>query len=336
MRTALKTLLTLVLVAMLAIPALAAATITPVVKTHADEWGPASGSGGITWNRYTKTDAWVNADTGGGVFRVNPSTTSAWNGSIEGNVLTYQQTDRRRLRSDIFRYDIVAKDRQATPSYVNTKWWEYWPTQSGPWILFARTNVGYGQKREWRQILLVDTVTGEKRVLAKGPESSNFWPAQVNGLWAVWGDCPRAACVVYLYDITGDVKTKIPQSAFHQYSPAVSADGTMYYVRSGRACGKNVSIIRRAPDGTESTLYSFPDGTDAGDLYVDDDATQDLYFEDMDCANNWATDIYKITGADTASPVIDVIAGAPDGEGGELVGHGQLTRQQRAAARMTP
>lgn len=336
MPTALKPLLALVLVAALAIPALATATITPVVKTRADEWGPAAGSGGITWNRYTKTDSWVNADTGAGAFRVNPNSTWAWNGSIEGDVLTYQQTDRRHWYSDIFRYDIVAKNKEAAPSFVNTKWWEYEPTQSGPWILFGRTNAGYGLKKEWRRLLLVNTDTSDKRVLAKGSRGATFWPSQVSGLWVVWDDCPNDVCVVYLYDIAGGVKTKIPQGGFHQATPAVSSDGTMYYVRSGNSCGRHVSIIRRAPDGTESTLYSFPDGIHAGDLYVDDDATQDLYFEDIDCANNWTSDIYKITGADTASPVIDVIAGAPDGEGGELVGHGQLTRQQRAAARMTP
>ncbi len=335
MRTALKTLLTLVLVAMLAIPALAVATITPVVTTHADEWGPAAGSGGVTWNRYSKRDSWVNADTGSGPFRVNPATTWAWNGSIEGSVLTYQQTDRRHWRSDILRYDIVTKSKQAAPSYVNTKWWEYWPSQSGDWVLFARTNVGYGKKREWRQLLLVNTYTGEKRVLTKGPKGADFEPTQVDGLWAVWDDCSTNVCVVYLYDIAGGVKTKIPQGGYHQHSPAVASDGTMYYVRSGNACGRHVSIIRRAPDGTESTLYSFPDGEHAFDLYVDDAATQDLYFQDVDCANNWVGDIYKITGADTAAPIVDVIAAVPDGESSELSGHGRLTQQQGVAARMT-
>ena len=56
------------------------------------------------------------------------------------------------------------------------------------------------------------------------------------------------------------------KGAADQYSPAVSSDGTMYYTRGGNSCGKNISLIRRASDGTETTLYSFASGVDAGDL----------------------------------------------------------------------
>lgn len=310
-KTPLKVLIALLLVALVALPALAATSLTSVVQTPADEWGPAAGSGGIAWNRYTKSSAWVLADTGGVPFRVNPSNTWAWTGSIEGDILTYQRANRRG--SDILAFDIATVTSVASPAHVNSKWWEYYPSASGQWVLFARTNVGYGRKHEWRRLILANKVTGETRVLANGGRGASFLPGQVSGDWVVWHNCPKYVCDVYRYQISSATTLKIPKVGPDQHSPAISSDGTMYYVRQGNACGSNATIIRRAPDNSEVVLYSFPDGVEAAELYVYDGPQQDLYLQDVDCGNRYKSDIYKVSSANTAAPVVSQSQADVDG-----------------------
>lgn len=302
MRNSLKALIVLVLVLLVALPALAAASLTSVVQTTADEWGPAAGSGGIAWNRYTKSDSWIFADNGGAPFRVNPTSTWAWTGSIEGDILTYQRANRRG--SDIVAFDIVTRTPVASPAHVNSKWWEYGPSASGQWVFFARTNVGYGRKHEWRKLILANKVTGETRRLAKGGKGAKFYPGQVSGDWVVWYSCPKYVCDVHRYQISSSTTLKIPKVGPDQHSPAISSDGTMYYVRQGNACGSNAVIIRRLPDNSEAVLYSFPGGVQAGELYVYDGPQQDLYLQDVDCGNGYESDIYKVSSANTAAPVV--------------------------------
>lgn len=292
-----------VLVAGIAVEAASAeVTLTPEVTTRADEWGPAAGSGGIAWNRYNRRDSWVLARVGTDTFRVNSPRTYAWTGSIEGTELVYQRANRRG--SDIVTFDLASRSKMPSPDYVNTRWWEYYPTASGDWVFFARTNVNYGQRREWRRLVLVNTVTGKSRTLAKGPRRAELVPGQVSGDWAVWYECPESGCVVYRYQISTKTKALIPQGGPEQYEPAVSSDGTMYFLRSGSACGRNVTLVRRTLGGTESVLYAFAKGIDADGLYVYDGLSQDLYLDDVDCYNGNEGDIYKVSSADTAAPVI--------------------------------
>ena len=298
-----ESLLVVALVAFLAVPAMAAVTLTPVVKTRADEWGITVGSGGMAWNRYNRSDSWILADTGGGRFRVNSTRTWAWTGSIEGDVLIYQKATSRR--SNIAAFDLTTKSSVQPPQHVNSRWWEYYPKASGEWVLFGRTNVGYGAKREWRKLILTNTVTGKSRTLLRGGPQAHFDPGQVSGDWVVWDECPGGVCDVYRYQISSATKTKIPQEASDQFSPAIAADGTMYFVRtSGNRCGRNASIVRRTLDGTETILYSFPRGVEASYMFLHDGVEQDLYLGDVDCSNDYESDIYMIAGADTAGPVL--------------------------------
>jgi len=301
-------LLVVALVVFLAVPALAAVTLAPVVKTRADEWGITVGSGGMAWNRYTRSDSWILADTGGSRFRVNSTRTWAWTGSIEGDVLTYQKATSRR--SNIAAFDLTTKSSVQAPSYVNSRWWEYFPKASGEWVLFGRTNVGYGAKREWRKLILTNTVTGKSRILLRGGPQARFDPGQVSGDWVVWDECPRGVCDVYRYQISSATKTKIPQGGSDQFSPAISTDGTMYYVRtSADRCGRNASIVRRTLDGTETILYSFPNGVEASYMFLYDGVSQDLYLGDVDCSNDYESDIYEIAAADTAAPIVTPMQG---------------------------
>lgn len=306
MRTA-SLMLAVVLVTGLAVSAASAeVTLIPVVDTRADEWGPVAGSGGIAWNRYNRRDSWVLARVNADTFRVNSSRTSAWTGSIEGDTLVYQRANRRG--SDIVAFDLSSRSKLPSPAYVNTRWWEWGPRASGDWVFFGRSNVNYGQRREWRKLILTNTATGESRRLAMSPRRGYQQLGQVSGNWVTWYECSDdswADCSMYRYDIAGSVKELIPQVTPAQWDPAISSDGTLYYLRGGRACGKNVTLVRRTLDGTESVLYEFPASIDAGGLYVDDGPTQDdLYFHDIACEHGFASDIYKISAADTAAPVI--------------------------------
>lgn len=314
----------------LATSASAATSITPIVQTNAIEWGPAAGTGGIAWNHYSKTHPAVYADTGSGAFQVGPDSGMAWTGSIEGSILTFQRVDRWGA-SNIARYDLASMSNAPDPNHVNTKWWEYQPSASGDWVFFGRTNVNSGARREWRKLVLVNSTTGESRILTRGPRGATFGPDQVNGNWAVWHECPQGGCVVYLYDILADSTLQIPQVGHDQYDAAVAPDGTMYFLRSAAACGQNVRIIRREPSGVQTEIYAFPTGTDAGGLYLAQiSAAQDLYFQQYTCASASDWDIYKIADAQTASAAVVMQEPVPTDVATMPMAPQNLTQQQRA------
>ena len=82
------------------------------------------------------------------------------------------------------------------------------------------------------------------------------------------------------------------------YSPAVTSDGTVFYSRSGYACGQHTKIVKILPDGvTMSTVYSFPLGVDAVDLfaYPNLSLSVDLYLSRVSC-RTFDFDVYVLNG----------------------------------------
>ena len=78
----------------------------------------------------------------------------------------------------------------------------------------------------------------------------------------------------------------------------VTAGGTVYYVRSGYSCGEHTKIVQVTDDGaTKQTIYSFPDGVDASDLfaYPNESKTVDLYLSRVPC-RTFDFDVYVMSG----------------------------------------
>ncbi len=169
-----------VAVLLLTVPAIGA---TGVITTKADEFNPAATDTYIAWNVYTHRHYVVYAKQfGGSRFRVNPSGTEGWVGSIEGTTLIYQQWIPSKGTSDIFSYDLVAKTKTKIGKPVSTGGWDYDPTGSGDWVMYAR----YYRNAD-RKIFLYNTNTHDLRRLAS-TSGRRFLlrSSQVNGNYAVW------------------------------------------------------------------------------------------------------------------------------------------------------
>ena len=108
---------------------------------------------------------------GGESFRVNATGTNGANGSIDDGVLVYQQF--KRGRSDLKFFDLEGRSRTSPPSGVNTDNWEYWPSLSDAWLLFARL-----YDNGVRRLVLFDLASGDSRILATFGGTARSNPAK--------------------------------------------------------------------------------------------------------------------------------------------------------------
>lgn len=110
-------------------------------------------------------------------------------------------------------------------------------------------------------------------------------PGQVNGNYAVWNTCtPR--CEVFLYDIAAAAKTRVPNPlGRQQYTPSVSADGTVYFVSSGNVCGEAVKLERKSPDRASRVILRIFSGYDSlrTAASADRNGTTRVYFDRIHC-----------------------------------------------------
>ncbi|HXV32851.1 MAG TPA: hypothetical protein VD769_02485 [Gaiellaceae bacterium] len=229
-----------------------------VRTTQAYEGYPAAGSDAIAWAQWPRRNGkfWTALvqRTGEPRVRVNRQRTDGYPGGIDGDTFVFQEA--RRPRSSIVFHDVATGARSAPPPGVNTRQWEWGPSISGDWLLFGRQLPA--QKRD--QIILRNLATGESILLDqiswRGRRGAT--PGQVSGNYAVWHRC-TSLCNVFLYDIAAGTRTRLTgQAGRHHYYPAVTDDGTVYYVRSGRGCGASVRIVRHRLGGSPVVLTSFP------------------------------------------------------------------------------
>lgn len=219
-------------------------------------------------------------------FRVNPQGTQASTGGIDGSTLAYDR------EGDIALVDLSTRTELDVPDGVNKpNAGEHSASISGTHLLFSRVH------RNRSSIVLFDMGTGTSNVLYTRRHSDrrfyNVFAGQVNGNFAVWGqdtfssrDNALLRADVWLHDIAGDTTTKLAKPAGTvQYGPSVDADGTVYLGRSGFGCGKDVQLVERPLEGTESVLYEFPDGRDfaTSEAVVNVDGTTDVYFDPGRC-----------------------------------------------------
>lgn len=274
------------------------ATEIPVLATPAGEFQPARTSNALAWERNTKARpneyAVMVQPDGGGPIQANHPRTSAAMGDFLGDRLVYQQyrgNPIRRGRSDLFFFDISSETRSKV-SGVNGRQWEYWPSASGAWLLFARWN----PHTNVRRLILHNLDSGERRVLEKVKGRKSFLgPGQVNGNYAVWYVChPR--CEVLRYDITARTNSVITNPGSYQRAPSVTPGGTVYFSRGGRRCGSSAALVRASLQGDQQVLVELQDGLDIADTYahVEPNGSIEVYYERNVCGRMAGSDIYKV------------------------------------------
>ena len=284
-----------------ALIALAGSGLVPIAETAKDEVGGIAGPSGVAWTEVGRR-AKIRVDDGIAPFMVAEKGISTYTGGMNGDELIYQVISGGGAASDIYLYDIPTRSPLPPPAGVNSKWWDYSPFKSGDWVLFARNNIGYGAKREWIRIMLVNTDTLEKRTLAD-VRPSWISPGQLTGNWAVWEKCGRKGCSIFRHDIGADTTQRIPQGAPAYYAPSTTADGTMYFARSKNACG-GAKVVRRSALGVEESILQLGKNFDIQGMYVWIDATleHDLYITRISCRTGEG-DVVYIDAADTNPPI---------------------------------
>ena len=290
--------------------ALPASAVTPVVVVHTDqpELGPAASTTYLAWFVFFPTahpyaNLWAEPIGSDTPFRVNPSHTSAFTGGIDGSTLVYQLSEPRDAKPDIAMIDLSTKAELDVPDGVNTPRSEFAPSISGTHILFGRGI------REGSSVVLFDISTGTSQVLYSktntDKKSFDILPIQVNGNYAVWQQVVSDAHGrllggdVWRYDIAAGTTTKIPNAeGVWQYGPSVNSAGTVFFGRSNLQCGKNAQLIERKLDGSETPLYTFPDGQDFSFSGAVDnvDGTTDVYFDQGSCSGADFGDIWRLPG----------------------------------------
>jgi hypothetical protein len=267
-------------------------------------------SDALAWERNTRARpneyaVMVQRD-GGDPIQANRLHTSAAMGDFLGDRLVYQQyrgNPRRRGRSDLFFFDMSSGSRSKVAG-VNSRQWEYWPSSSGAWLLFARwsthTNV--------RRLILHNLDSGERRVLQKVKGRKSFLgPGQVNGNYAVWYVC-RPRCEVLRYDIAARTRSAITNPGSYQRAPSVTPGGTVYFSRGGRRCGASVTLVRESIHGDQDVLLKLQKGLDIADTYAhgEPNGSTEVYYERNVCDRAAGSDIYKIRETSLATLTVQV------------------------------
>ncbi len=291
--------------AMLATPATGGTAVTevPVLTSEAGEFQPARGLGFLAWEQNTRKhpkhyDVFAKAD-GGGEVRVNPRKTQAAMGGVDGSTLVYQEF--RGEKSTLRFYGMDTKQRSNPPAGVNTKAWEYWPSLSGRWLLFARE---FDNGR--RLLILYDLQAETRRILDRTKGEKEFiGPGQVNGDYAVWSTCtPR--CDVLVHHIPTDTTTKVPNPGAYQRGPSVTPGGVVYFSQGKKRCGSSVTLVRYPPGGPAESLLDLQDPLDIHDTFVFSGPTgeTEVFYERVGCGRAAASDIFKIVDAQAGTITI--------------------------------
>jgi hypothetical protein len=282
--------------ALLATEALAAPKIPVLTSKRAGEYQPARGSSYLAWEQNTRAHPnWFNVYArrdGGRKFRINRRGTQGAMGGIHGNTIVYQEF--KGSNADIRFYNLDTGRRSNPQIYINTRGWEYWPSISGDWVLFGRRNLAATR----RKIILYNRETLVVRVIDETTNAKSFIsPGQVNGDYVVWHRCrPVPNCNVFRYNISTRLTRRIPRPPkSSQHAASVSQEGTVYFARSGKRCGRRVRLVRFPIGGPPRVISSLARGRDAGDSFVitEADGTH-FYFEKNVCGKPARSDILKI------------------------------------------
>lgn len=294
-----------------------AAPLTPtlILGGSTDQILPDANASFIGWTQNSKAhprhyDAFVQPLSGGAPtgspMKLNTGTTFGWFGGIRPDVneAAYQQTNARQTQSDIRIVDLdVLPLAPTSPPGLNTRGWEFRPSISAGWILFARNLARRTRIYLYDRTLQTSTALASARNRRNG--NPRIFPDDVTETYATWTRCVRV-CNVYSHNLSTKVTTVVPNpSNVHQYDGSVSdSTGNMYFVTSGNRCGVRVKILRwHIGDPLPYTVVAaIPSGYDVTfrTATFNDGTNDNVYFDRVRCAGKFYSDIYKVSAADTA------------------------------------
>jgi hypothetical protein len=275
---------------------------TPLVDTPAFEWEPTHAPGFLAYTQNSRRrpnhfDLYVKPD-GEPRWRATTNATSGAHPGIElgnahlGDVLVWSQG--RRDAWDLAFTDMVTGDPVTVPAGINTVRAEREPSVSGDHLLFAR---GPRSGQPYADtVVLYDLATDTPTVL-DSTERGLVNAGWVSGDYAVWQKCPGARCSIWRYQISTQETLRMPAAVPVVFSPAVTADGTVFYVRSGFECGDRTKIVKVTGGTNLQTVYSFPVGIDAVDLFATPNESKsfDVYMSRVPC-RTFDFDVYVLSG----------------------------------------
>jgi hypothetical protein len=295
--------------------AMAAAPEVVLNQRRVDETRSSVSDGYLVWSANTaakpqRYNSYVRPD-GGSRSRINPVGTRSYSATIDGTTIVYEEADRRD--SDLYFTDAATPDRQPPPAGVNTRALEYRPSLSGDLLLFTRSNINRVRPRNaWTRIVLFDLGTDTATILRERSSRAFYLVSdQVNGDWATFESCrfrdfQFRDCQVFLYRISTQELTRLPNPDQQQYAGAVSSDGTVYLVRTGGRrfwrCGRHAKIVRVPLAGPEDVIARLPDGKDALTTFAFDErgGSTTLYLDRVSC-DSQRGGIFRIVDADTTT-----------------------------------
>lgn len=205
--------------------------------------GTGDGSEFLTWSRSrpgarSTYDAYLQRN-GGPVVKLNKRGVGyAGDVDVSEHLAVYQQV--RNHDSRIMFYDWKAKTRYAAPEEVNTPEWEFAPRIQGDYLLFGRETWRNGSERY--ELLLFNRADGTVTSLDTIPYGYDYGvvdPGQMTGDWVVWRKAVEnwAEQRVYRHNIATGVTDEVPSAAGrYDFGASVTADGTVYFVRSPGGC----------------------------------------------------------------------------------------------------
>ena len=278
----------------------------PVKATTRNEVTPAAGGGFFTWAKSRRGhphiyDVWAQAEGQATAVKVNAPGTSGFGGGIDGTKFVYQQV--KNYNSDLRLFDLTTGQRTNVPPGINTQRWEWGPTISGDWLLFAR-----GAYRSTQQMILRSLSTGEQRVLDRVSGTRNsFQSGQVSGNYAAWSKCVGSRCDVLRYDIGAGTRTAMPRNGRLLYAASVMASGAVYYMSGRSTCGE-AQLVKTTLDGRTFILFDSGSARDVNATYVEELPARPpngpgarIYLESRKCSIQ-RNDIYSLDDVEPQPP----------------------------------
>ncbi len=297
-----------------------AGTPVPVVDSpRALEQNAAGSQGYIAWAKVGRANAqaFVKPD-GAPKIQMNADRVRSFAVGMDGTTAVFDAyANGGRANGNLRMFDVLTQTRSDPPAGVNTPEHEYRPSISGDWLLFTRDSfptVGLPGYRV--RVILFNTSTSEERELANLRGLNHYLLSnQVNGDWATFESCdysPRtdkfSDCQVFLYQISTDTLTQIPNPNRQQYSSSVTSDGTVYFGR-GRSgvrwvCGRDAQIVRLPNGGSEEVIATIRGFRDVFSTFAleESDTSTTLLLGRQPCESRRPRGgIFEIPNADTAT-----------------------------------
>lgn len=266
------------------------------------ETKPARSSDYLAWAQTTRSrpnrPTVVVKPDGASPFKVGTSGMSETMGSLDGNRLVYQQFNNKGSSIRVMNLETRQSRRMRA---VNSRRWEFWPRADGPWVMFGRIVSERKQK-----LMLVNTSTGEQRVLDSAGIRAYILPGQVNGDYAVWNVMGLGnKAKVKRHRISTGNTTTLPTGDRYNWGPSVTERGTTYFGRSTRLCGGNAGLFRASRDGSVTEILSFPQGEDMGSswVYRNEQGKIQIFHDRASCTDGTVakTDLFKVIDPSTVT-----------------------------------